>query len=84
MRFPLTAIFAFATSCAWASLPPRDLKDYAIEEAHYVPKRWIRQDRAPLDDLIDLSISLKQGNFAELERLLYEGAHYEPSVWKCF
>ena len=46
---------------------------YAVKDTHFVPKKWKRVGPAPTDHLISLQIGLKQSQFAELERHLYEG-----------
>lgn len=46
---------------------------YAVKESHFVPRAWKKVDRAPADHMIDLKIGVKQGNFAALEKNLYEG-----------
>ena len=46
---------------------------YAVKETHYVPRRWTQKGRAPKDQMLALQIGIKQGNFNELERHLYEG-----------
>jgi len=46
---------------------------YAVKDRHYVPKQWSRIGPAPADHLIRLQIGLKQSQFSELERHLYEG-----------
>ena len=45
---------------------------YAVKGSHPVPPRWERIDRADPDQLIELRIGLKQSEFEELERQLYE------------
>jgi tripeptidyl-peptidase-1 len=50
---------------------------YAIKETHYVPRRWTQKGRAPKHQMLALQIGVKQGDFDELERHLYEG-----SLWK--
>jgi tripeptidyl-peptidase-1 len=46
---------------------------YAVKETHYVPRRWTQKGRAPKDQMLALQIGVKQGDFEELERHLYEG-----------
>jgi tripeptidyl-peptidase-1 len=46
---------------------------YAVKETHYVPRRWIQKGRAPKNQMLALQIGVKQGDFAALERHLYEG-----------
>jgi hypothetical protein len=46
---------------------------YAVKDKHVVPKQWSSVGPAPALHVIQLQIGLKQGNFVELERRLYEG-----------
>jgi tripeptidyl-peptidase-1 len=46
---------------------------YSVKEAHYAPRRWTQKGRAPKDRMLALQIGVKQGDFDELERHLYEG-----------
>lgn len=52
---------------------PTPRSHYAVKDSHPVPGKWSRLDDAPADHKIALSIALKQGQFDELERHLYEG-----------
>ncbi|RDW77724.1 hypothetical protein BP6252_05777 [Coleophoma cylindrospora] len=45
---------------------------YALKESHHVPSKWSRLGPAPAGHLIQLQIGLKQSNFSELERHLFE------------
>ncbi|KAI1465040.1 tripeptidyl-peptidase 1 precursor [Daldinia caldariorum] len=45
---------------------------YRVKETHHVPRDWRRVRRAPAGHIIDLQIGVKQSNFPELERHLYE------------
>ncbi|KAI2778686.1 tripeptidyl-peptidase 1 precursor [Daldinia loculata] len=45
---------------------------YRVKDTHHVPRDWKRVRRAPADHVIDLQIGVKQSNFPELERHLYE------------
>lgn len=51
----------------------RSRSAYAVKDSHHVPRRWKAVGPAPGKHLIRLQIGLKQGNFKELERHLYEG-----------
>ncbi|KAH9214734.1 tripeptidyl peptidase-like protein [Leptodontidium sp. 2 PMI_412] len=51
-------------------LLPRSL--YTLKERHHVPRSWSRVGPAPAQHMIQLQIGLKQGQFSELERQLYE------------
>lgn len=53
--------------------PIRVRSAYEVKETHNVPSKWSRVGPAPGDHLINLSIGLKQSQFDELERHLYEG-----------
>ncbi|KAF2839525.1 tripeptidyl-peptidase 1 precursor [Patellaria atrata CBS 101060] len=44
---------------------------YALKE-EFLPSGWTKRDRAPRDHIVHLKIGLKQGQFEELERHLYE------------
>ncbi|KAI0966227.1 tripeptidyl-peptidase 1 precursor [Xylaria arbuscula] len=46
--------------------------DYSVKDSHFVPRGWAKVERAPADHLLDLQIGLKQSNFAELEKQLYQ------------
>ena len=45
---------------------------YAVKETHIVPPEFEEIGPAPANHLIRLQIGLKQGQFEELERHLYE------------
>lgn len=47
--------------------------DYALKDAHPVPRRWREIGAAPAGHVLKLEIGLKQGQFAELDRQLMEG-----------
>lgn len=53
--------------------PIKPRSPYVVKESHYVPNEWVQKDRAPADKLVNLNIGLKQGDFDELEKSLYEG-----------
>lgn len=53
--------------------PVKTRSTYAVKETHNVPGKWSRVGPAPRDHLINLSIGLRQSQFDELERHLYEG-----------
>lgn len=46
---------------------------YGLKERHHVPRAWERAGPAPEEHMIQLQIGLRQGQFSELERHLYEG-----------
>jgi tripeptidyl-peptidase I len=57
---------------AFAS-PIRTRTPYKVKETHFVPRRWTQRGRAPGSHMIHMQIGLKQSQFDELERHLYEG-----------
>ena len=61
-----------AASASLAS-PVKSRSPYAVKETHFVPAKWNRIASPPADHLISLQIGLKQSQFKELERHLYEG-----------
>ncbi|KAE8440969.1 hypothetical protein EG329_006158 [Mollisiaceae sp. DMI_Dod_QoI] len=52
--------------------PSQRRANYAVKERHHVPRSWTRVGPAPSQHQIQLQIGVKQGNFDELERHLYE------------
>jgi tripeptidyl-peptidase I len=57
--------------------PFRIRSPYALKDSHFVPDQWSKVGTAPENHRIQLSIGLKQSQFHELERYLYEGM-----LWK--
>lgn len=53
--------------------PLRSRTPYAVKESHNVPNKWNNIGPAPPNTVINLHIGLKQSQFDELERHLYEG-----------
>lgn len=51
---------------------------YVVKDSHNVPRQWSKLGPAPAQHMIQLQIGLKQENFNELEKHLYEGK--EPCV----
>ena len=51
----------------------------AVKETHHVPMKWSRVGPAPVWHTIRLQIGLKQRNFGELERHLYQGISNVPA-----
>lgn len=62
-----------AASTTILSSPLQSRTDYAVKDTHVVPKKWSKIGPAPGHALLHLHIGLKQSQFAELERHLYEG-----------
>lgn len=57
------------------SSPLQKRAGYAVKETHFVPQKWSKVGKAAEDFTIHLNIGLKQSNFDELERHLYEGRY---------
>jgi tripeptidyl-peptidase I len=53
--------------------PIRTRTQYKVKETHFVPRKWTQRSRAPGSHMIHMQIGLKQSQFNELERHLYEG-----------
>ncbi|GAP89437.2 putative tripeptidyl-peptidase 1 precursor [Rosellinia necatrix] len=51
---------------------PLARSNYAVKDTHNVPRGWAKGARAPAGQVMQIQIGLKQGNFAELEKQLYE------------
>ena len=62
-----------ATATAFASPLDHLRSSYAVKEVHHVPAKWSRVSSAPADHILNVQIALKQSQFDELERHLYEG-----------
>jgi tripeptidyl-peptidase-1 len=71
---PAASILLAAAAFAQVTLAvPVARSSYAVKETHYVPQRWTQKGRAPKHQMLALQIGVKQGDFGELERKLYEG-----------
>jgi len=72
----ISSIFTlgFALNIGLALGTPLNIRSsYAVKDSFHVPRKWERIGDAPPDHTIRLNIGLKQSNFDELERHLYEG-----------
>lgn len=67
-----SAILLLAANAAIAS-PVLARSPYVVKDSHNVPSGWRDVGPAPSDTLINLHVGLKQGQYDELERHLYEG-----------
>lgn len=72
--FKLTSLLSILVVAQGAtSSPIRSRTPYSVKETHFVPPKW-REIGEPVDgSTISLNIGLKQSQFGELERHLYEG-----------
>lgn len=61
-----------AASTSILSSPLRSRTEYAVKDTHNVPSKWYEVGPAPAHKLLHLHIGLKQSQFDELERHLYE------------
>ena len=82
MQFsPRALLFALLFSADVAlSSPLHSRYVYTIKDSHNVPKAWSRVGPAPSEHWISLQIGLKQSQFDELERQLYQGWKTELCV----
>lgn len=62
-----------AASTTILSSPLRSRTEYTVKDTHNVPSKWSEVGPAPAHTLLHLQIGLKQSQFDELERHLYEG-----------
>lgn len=70
---------AVAAQAALAT-PLKSRTAYEVKEIHQVPRKWSSQGRAPSDHMLHMQIGLRQHKFDELERHLYEGNKFAPSL----
>lgn len=70
----LTVAFSALLAVAQVTFatPIQSRTPYRVKDVHHVPRGWTKVRRAPAEHVIDLQIGVKQSNFAELERHLYE------------
>jgi tripeptidyl-peptidase-1 len=68
----LTVAF-LAAIASQALATPIARSSYEVKETHFVPKDWKKLERSHGGKTIQLQIGLKQGQFDELDRHLYEG-----------
>jgi tripeptidyl-peptidase-1 len=72
LDFSIFLSVAIAAQGAFGT-PIRARTPYSVKETHSVPRKWTPIGRADGSHMLHLQIGLKQGNFEELERHLYEG-----------
>lgn len=76
MLSPITssALLALVAAVGTAAGSPLSVRSpYAVKDSHHVPRQWSNVGAAPPNHIINLQIGLKQSQFDELERHLYEG-----------
>lgn len=73
MHIYSVSLALLAASTTILSSPLRSRADYAVKDTHIVPSKWYEVGPAPAHRLLHLHIGLKQSQFDELERHLYEG-----------
>lgn len=79
MRSTISIISAIALGAQTAlGTPIQSRTAYDVKEVHQAPRKWNQLGRAPGDHKLHLQIGLKQDNFAELDRHLYEGKKLPP------
>lgn len=60
-------------AAAASASPLRARSNYQVKEKFHVPRSWSRVGPAPNEHVINLQIGLKQSQFDELEKHLYQG-----------
>ncbi|KAI0459075.1 tripeptidyl-peptidase 1 precursor [Xylaria acuta] len=65
-----SAALVAAAQAVFAS--PVARSGYSLKDSHNVPRDWTKVARAPAGHVMHLQIGLKQSNFDELEKQLYE------------
>ncbi|KAI1827064.1 tripeptidyl-peptidase 1 precursor [Xylaria intraflava] len=69
----VTVFSAAIVAAAHAALAsPVARSGYSVKDTHIVPRGWTKAARAPADRVMQVQIGLKQSNFDELEKQLYE------------
>ncbi|TAQ87514.1 hypothetical protein B7494_g4153 [Chlorociboria aeruginascens] len=68
----LVTVAVLAQSLLTNASPIQSRSAYAVKETHRAPRRWVQLGRAPREKMLNLHIGVKQAQFGELERHLYE------------
>ncbi|TKA81720.1 hypothetical protein B0A49_00609 [Cryomyces minteri] len=74
MIFSTSLLFLplLAEAVSGTPISARVRSPYAVKDSHFVPRKWSRVGPAPADHTINLHIGLKQSQFDELERRLFQ------------
>ena len=72
----LFLVAGLLASGAYAS-PIQARTPYAVKDSHFVPSKWRQVAAAPSTHNIDLRIAVKQNQFTDLEKHLYEGKQHQ-------
>ncbi|KAI0199767.1 tripeptidyl-peptidase 1 precursor [Astrocystis sublimbata] len=75
----VSAVLVAAAQTVFAS--PVARSGYSVKDSHDVPRDWVKSARAPGDHVMNLQIGLKQSNFDELEKQLYEVSDPDSSKY---
>lgn len=90
MHITSVSFALLAASVPIFASPLRSRTEYAVKDTHNVPSKWYQVGPAPANKVLHLHISLKQSQFDELERHLYEGMltlfipRYDGNSRNCF
>jgi tripeptidyl-peptidase-1 len=68
-----SALLALVAAGTTLGSPLAMRSPYAVKDTHNVPRKWSNIGPAPSSHILNLQIGLKQSQFSELERHLYEG-----------
>jgi tripeptidyl-peptidase-1 len=73
MLFTSAALSVALATQLVCGTPIKARTEYAVKESHFVPRGWTMTGKPAPSHTIRLSIAVKQSQFEELERHLYEG-----------
>ena len=73
MLGPSILVTIAAAAQAVFGTPIQSRTAYVVKGSHPVPRQWTKLGRAPQEQMLHLQIGVKQSQFDELERHLYEG-----------
>ena len=69
----LAVVALFLSTYGASASPLQNAHAFVVKDAHPVPKSYTKTGPAPATQVLDLQIGLKQAQFDELERQLYDG-----------
>jgi len=71
--FGKIALIAGLAAQVAVSSPLKVRSPYVVKDTFNVPAKWTNLGPAPEDHVVELRIGVKQGDFEQLEKTLYEG-----------
>ncbi|KAK5094812.1 hypothetical protein LTS08_008429 [Lithohypha guttulata] len=70
----VSSVFAVLEAASAVVAGPVARSTYSVKGSHPVPRGWRQLDRAPADHTLELRLGLTQGDFAGLEKHLFEAS----------